>query len=359
MKKLIWYGAVTLLMMLGYQGTTEACLGARPLSMGGAFVAVADDIHSCYWNPAGMGNLQGIELTYMRTLNNRAAINYQNWTAGGIKIGSGGIGVSHVKAINQYLDIYAGTGTYQYQHTYYTNDDWMTLSMGGWGTGFFENTAMGVNIRQYSHALEKRDDFKLQESGKTTREGMGYEAKVVGYDLGFLHKLSDNINLGLLIQDVNESRYDFNKDVYVCDLGHVFESSPAGAECPVCKKEDRTVKVEPHHLYCRHARNFRPGIAWKPDEDTTIAVDIYYFNVKDVYDQELQSEVRIGAEKWLTDKLSVRAGFYGKSMHTIGVGLRSKPAEGSTAPNMLYQIDYGLLESGGLGTHLLSATVKF
>ncbi|MBI4778715.1 hypothetical protein HY792_07350, partial [Candidatus Desantisbacteria bacterium] len=87
MKRLIEYGAVThlalILMVFGCNGTTEACLGARPLSMGGAFVAVADDIHSCYWNPAGMGNLQGTELTYMQTLNNKAAINYQNWAAGG------------------------------------------------------------------------------------------------------------------------------------------------------------------------------------------------------------------------------------------------------------------------------------
>jgi hypothetical protein len=357
------YGAITLvaliLLILGFSKvTTEACLGARPLSMGGAFVAVADDIHSCYWNPAGMGNLQGSELTYMQTLNNKAVINYQNWAAGGIKIGSGGIGISHVKAINDYFDIYdAGTGTYRY--TYYTNDDWMTFSIGGWGTGIFENTAMGINIRRYSHALEKRDDFKLWESGKTTREGLGYEAGVNGYDIGILHKMSDKINLGLLIQDVNEPRYNFNKDVFVCNMGHAFEISP-GSECPVCLKENNQyVKVEPYHLYRRHARNFRPGIAWRPDEDTVIAMDIYYFNVKDAYDDEMQSEVRIGVEKWLTDKLSVRAGFYGKSMHAIGLGLRSKPAEGSTAPNMLYHIDYGLLESGGSGTHLLSATVKF
>lgn len=356
MKRLLWCGIV--LIVSGYNGTTEACLGARPLSMGGAFVAVADDIHSCYWNPAGMGNLQGVELTYMKTLNNTALINYQNWTAGGIKIGSGGIGASHVKAINKYLDIYDATGS-NTQYTYYTNDDWMTFSMGGWGTGAFENTAMGVNIRRYSHALEKRDDFKLWGNGKATREGMGYEANVTGYDLGFLHKLSDKINLGLLIQDVNEPRYSFNKDIYVCSIGHAFEVSP-GPECPVCRKKyGQSVKVELYHLNRRHARNFRPGIAWMPDKDTTIAMDIYYFNVKDAYDNELQSEVRIGAERWLTDKLSVRAGFYGKSMHTLGFGLRSKPVEGSTSPNMLYQIDYGLLESDGIGTHLLSATVKF
>jgi len=309
--------------MIGYGGTTEACLGARPLSMGGAFVAVADDIHSCYWNPAGMGNLQGTELTYMQTLNNKAVINYQNWAAGGMKIGNGGIGVSHVKAINPYTYINSGTDTDPYN--YYTNDDWMTLSIGGWGTGLFENTAMGVNIRRYSHALERRDNLAMMVSGKTTREGMGYVANATGFDLGFLHKLSDEITLGLLIQDVNKPK---------CSFGNEFGSM-------------------------RHARNFRPGIAWMPDKDTIISMDIYYLNIKDVYAHELQSEVRIGAERWLTDKLAIRAGFYGRSFHTIGLGLKSKPAEGSTAPNMLYQIDYGLLESDGDGTHFLSATVKF
>ncbi|MFH1860044.1 MAG: hypothetical protein ABH870_03390, partial [bacterium] len=227
MKRLLW---CSILMIISYNGTTEACLGARPLSMGGAFVAVADDIHSCYWNPAGMGNLQGTELTYMQTLNNKAVINYQNWAAGGMKIGSGGIGVSHVKAINPYSNISSGTATPQYN--YYTNDDWITLSMGGWGTGAFENTAMGVNIRKCSHALERRDNSKLWANGNDTREGMGYEANATGFDLGFLHKLSDEITLGLLIQDVNEPNVSFGKD---------FGSM-------------------------RHARNFRPGIAWMPDK---------------------------------------------------------------------------------------------
>ncbi len=39
--------------------------GARPAAMGEAFTGVADDIHSIYWNPAGLGTLKSPELTAM------------------------------------------------------------------------------------------------------------------------------------------------------------------------------------------------------------------------------------------------------------------------------------------------------
>jgi hypothetical protein len=39
--------------------------GARPAGMGEAFTGVADDIHSIYWNPAGLGLLHSPEITGM------------------------------------------------------------------------------------------------------------------------------------------------------------------------------------------------------------------------------------------------------------------------------------------------------
>ena len=33
-------------------------VGARPLAMGGSFVAVADDVTATYWNPAGIAQLE-------------------------------------------------------------------------------------------------------------------------------------------------------------------------------------------------------------------------------------------------------------------------------------------------------------
>ena len=41
-------------------------VGARPLGMGGAFAAVADDASTSYWNPAGMTNIKGVEVSSVK-----------------------------------------------------------------------------------------------------------------------------------------------------------------------------------------------------------------------------------------------------------------------------------------------------
>jgi len=55
------------------RGTTSApflsiAQGARALSMGGAFVAVASDPSAMFWNPAGVAELQGFNLIFDHTL---------------------------------------------------------------------------------------------------------------------------------------------------------------------------------------------------------------------------------------------------------------------------------------------------
>ena len=45
----------------------EVETGARPMGMGGAFVAVADDVTALHWNPAGLARLGGFQLFGMRT----------------------------------------------------------------------------------------------------------------------------------------------------------------------------------------------------------------------------------------------------------------------------------------------------
>lgn len=40
-------------------------IGARPQGMGGAFVALVDDVNAVYWNPAGLTQLQTFEAAFM------------------------------------------------------------------------------------------------------------------------------------------------------------------------------------------------------------------------------------------------------------------------------------------------------
>lgn len=80
------------------KGTTAAAFlsigqGVRAVSMGGAFVAVADDPSAIYWNPAGITQLDGFNITFDHT-NWIANINY-DYIAGTYGIGEfGTIGFS-------------------------------------------------------------------------------------------------------------------------------------------------------------------------------------------------------------------------------------------------------------------------
>ena len=70
--------------------------GARPLGMGGSFVAVADDATATYWNPAGLGGLDRTEITFMHAgifgLDSYDFINYVQ-PLGGV----GAFGVSWIR----------------------------------------------------------------------------------------------------------------------------------------------------------------------------------------------------------------------------------------------------------------------
>jgi len=315
-------------------GVSYACLGARPLSMGGAFVAVADDVHSCYWNPAGMGNIRKGEVTAMRTMNNRDVINYQEWLAGAVKIGdSGGIGGSYVHSINWSDETEKTTN-----RNYVFDSKWKVLSIGGYGTGILKNTAFGINVRQITYTLMTGDGTGITIwGGGADFKKLGYETDSVGYDIGILHHLNDQFTIGILIQDVNKPKIDF------------------GANSPVKK--------------VRYIRNFRPGIAWKPDDKTIFAVDWYDVTLDNIYDEDIEGQtgVRIGFERWVIDGLAIRAGLYGRGFHTIGFGLKGTPqftkveiSGSKEQPSHIeLQLDYGLLESDGAGTHLVSLGIKF
>ncbi len=78
MTLIFFYSAITTAQTVDVskRGTTAApflsiAQGARALGMGGAFVAIADDPSAMYWNPAGIADLQGIQVL----------IDHTNWIA--------------------------------------------------------------------------------------------------------------------------------------------------------------------------------------------------------------------------------------------------------------------------------------
>lgn len=154
-----------------------ACVGARPLAMGGAFTGLADDVNTTYWNPAGLTQLTGQHATWMHTTTNRDEINYQDYFAytSSIKNSKMSFGVSIIKD-----NVSLGAVT--------DNQTWIWAST---GYKISDKISVGLNIRG------------IQDSPK------GYSTDMA-LDLGGLYKINDKWTAGLLIQDFNEAKIHAN-----------------------------------------------------------------------------------------------------------------------------------------------------
>lgn len=69
-KGLVW----TVLAIFLMSPQAFAYFGTRPMGMGGAFTAVADDANAAYWNPAGFALNPGVDITGSTLATNRNAV---------------------------------------------------------------------------------------------------------------------------------------------------------------------------------------------------------------------------------------------------------------------------------------------
>jgi hypothetical protein len=295
--------------------------------MGGAFVAVSNDIHSCYWNPAGLSDITERETTYMQTLNSRDDFNYQEWFAAGIKVGEkSGVGVSHIHTIDWqgFVDI-DQDGERDREEPYIVTDGrWLVLSVGGYGEGRLRKTSFGMNIRRYTSSLMK--SYGLSSEGADF-EGFGMEKEAIGIDIGVIHRVGD-VSFGLLLQNLNEPKFEFES--VIIDQRRYF------------------VKIT-------HSSNIRFGIAWRPDRRTLFAADVYNFDINDWYSASDfdQTSFRIGFEREIVSGLFFRCGMYGKSFSTVGFGIKRKLS------GFLLALDWALLAAEDKGFHIISCTAKY
>ena len=234
--------------------TASACYGVRAMGMGGAFIAVADDVQTVYWNPAGLVNVKEPQFGRQRATNNRETTNYVDVYefATPLEKGKSGIGLHYTN--NWDTPSYSnGEQSYTNFHSY-----WWTLS---YGQQVSEKFSAGVNVR-----WEKTSGNPVTDPSSTVSE------TVWSTDLGFLYKASPKLTFGLYIQDFS---------------GRDKEA------------------------------NYRPAVAYRPDNKTIIAFDIY--NATEALNS--RREHSIGIEHRVNNTLALRAGNYHGSM-TYGVGIK-------------------------------------
>jgi tetratricopeptide (TPR) repeat protein len=301
-KKIILIGLLTIVLSLGsnvsFGDFEDIGVGARPIGMGSAFVGLVDDVHSIYYNPAGLSQLTHIEFT--------SSYGRLYWGLDdGSNLGNAFIGYAHP------LEKLGGIGV-----------GWLSLGLKGfyredtfilsYGNKLFSSLSGGLSFK----LLSKRYDNNQYTKSDPLFQKKGYSRIGFSGDIGLLYNLSANIFSGLSLTDILQPNMNLEDERDKLPLG------------------------------------VRIGIAYRDKTNLiNLALDAIYKDGK--------FNISAGAEKWFSGKsMGVRGGMDigsdGFKSFSLGASCQVSPFE------IDYAFIYPLSGLGGTyGSHRFSLTFRF
>lgn len=163
-------------------------VGVRPISMGKAFVAIADDASAGYWNPSGLAKLSDPQFSFMYS----NPMNYDVLGSGGVK----DIGYHTLSAA--YPTHYGSIGL---NFAYLSVGDIQVVEDASGPTGeTFQDKEMGF-ILSYANSITEQVklglNLKYIQQDLFDQKGSG-----VGMDIGALYEPMYNLMIGVMAQDL-------------------------------------------------------------------------------------------------------------------------------------------------------------
>lgn len=315
-------------------GTTAAQFlkvgaGARPMAMGGAFVAVSNDVYSLYWNPAGITKINGFSIggSYTRWF---ADITHHFWGMVLPVTHNTSVGLSGIFVSMDPIEI----TTVDQQH----------------GTGqFFEASDLAICI---SAAVRPVDFLSIGVTGKIIQQSIYNEsASTVAFDVGSLLDIPfKGMKLGM-----NFSNFGGDLKLDGRDLIKEYDLNPDNTL-------NTGVQTRLETLAWNLPVNFRVGLAVdligrgtegllaSENNRVTISVD-------GNHPADAAQYLNIGAEYNFSEILSLRGGFRSNrdvEKFFYGMGLSIPLADKST-----FNFDYALASFGELDyIHIFGAGIS-
>jgi hypothetical protein len=181
-------------------------VGGRPLGMGGAFTAVANDITAAYYNPAGLASLDYPQLSLMHDQRYGNLVNYNyagvalpfgkelTFAISALRLGVDGIYDTREALYDAngdgVLDIRTNDKLDYSKIKEFSNQDW----------AFYLSAAKRVD-----------DNFYIGANFKVIRRDIAeFGATGIGFDIGAIYKPTAELVLGASIQDVTTTLVAWN-----------------------------------------------------------------------------------------------------------------------------------------------------
>lgn len=299
------------------KGTTAAPFlsigqGARALSMGGAYVAIADDPSSLYWNPAGIADIRG----------NAVYVDHTQWLA----------------------DI---------QYNYLAS----TISLGDMGTIGISFTASSI------------DEMRVTTTDNPEGNGETFSVSDIAFSVGYAINLTDKFSIGFNPKFIYQKIWKMSASAAAIDIGVKYitpfdgavlgmsisnfgtKMQMQGTSSAVTHDIDPTTTGNNGKIPANLATdewtlplNFRVGVAYKlfQTESNSLIVSVDASHPNDNYES-----VDLGGEYVFNDFLSIRGGY--KSLFlvdseeglTLGVGVKQ-----ALVGNVQISFDYGYQDFG-------------
>ena len=282
---------VMLFPVTTYAAFNDIGVGARPLGLGGAFVALADDSNAANYNAAGLAYIDKIQVgaTTAQRFNGLITYNSINTVVPFGKIGS--IGAS-------FGVLTEDTEIYQEQ----------TIRV-SYGNTLFKQLAVGANLKIFGISFDATNEFVVENPyfGQTS-------TSAVSLDFGVIAKPLQSLNIGISVEN------SLPANMGISDL------------------DTSTVPL-----------NIRAGLAYRLESIAEMSAQGAVVSnllkgslgTFEVANRNGETYIRTGVEVWLNRSIAVRGGYGLKNGNdaatTLNFGGSAKIPISSTA----IQLDYG------------------
>jgi len=290
-------------------GTTGAeflntCLGARPSGMGNAFSAIADDINTVLWNPAGLILLKRKEASFT----------------------------------------YTDVGT--------------VFDVSGAGS-------MYDGFLGYAQPLKNADalaiSLQYQEQGKIAYTTESPEV-IAEYNLGanyaailsYARKLSSSINWGASFKFIQTKLWRETGQAYAVDLGGLYKSPNKNLTIGLSLQNTGTkLKMEDKEQADPLPQNLKLGMSYKLLNNSSHSL-ILGFDIDKPTASDTKAGLSLGTEYWYRGLIAFRLGYLNKEGNVKGM------TQGIGISYRGYQLDLANVPWGELGhVQRISLTIKF